>query len=140
MWDYLACARGIFAFVRLFIPRAQSTALSVRISPIFYPCRPRSIRHLVYLTVGELSRQFCGGTDCQSSMSSIHFTSDAIRPVRSNGAPGGVYSTRNNSNPSVLAEKARIRDNSIEEGSDEGIDLKQEGDIKKKQVTRFETC
>ena len=70
-------------------------------------------------------------------MSSIHFASDAIRPVRSNGAPGGVYSTRNNSNPSVLADNGRTKENSMEEGSDEGIDLKQEGDIKKKQVTRF---
>ena len=71
-------------------------------------------------------------------MSNIHFASDAIRPAGSNGAPGGVYSIRNNSNPSVLAEKARMRESSMEEGSDEGIDLKQEGDIKKKQVKRFD--
>ena len=51
VWDGPACVgrRGICAYVRLFIPRAHSTGLSVRFAPIFCPCLPRSTRHLACL-------------------------------------------------------------------------------------------
>jgi len=66
-------------------------------------------------------------------MSNIHFAADAIRPVRSNGAPGGIYSTRSTSNPPSLAEKSG-RKAYVLDGKDEEVGLKQEGDIKQKQV------
>ncbi|MCJ1435935.1 hypothetical protein MMC27_005311 [Xylographa pallens] len=64
-------------------------------------------------------------------MSTIQFTSDQIRPVKSNTAPGGVYSTRNVSKTSSLGERYHTKQGDVEE---EGGKLKQEGDIKHKQV------
>ena len=64
-------------------------------------------------------------------MSTIQFTSDQIRPVKSNTAPGGVYSTRNVSKASSLGERYRTKQDDVEQ---EGNNLKQEGDIKHKQV------
>ena len=63
-------------------------------------------------------------------MSTIQFTSDQIRPVKPNIAPGGVYSTRNVSKTSSLGEKYHTKQGDIEEASN----LKQEGDLKHKQV------
>ncbi|MCJ1319236.1 hypothetical protein MMC15_004571 [Xylographa vitiligo] len=62
-------------------------------------------------------------------MSTIQFTSDQIRPVKPNIAPGGVYSTRNVSKTSSLGEKYHTKQGDIEEASN----LKQEGDLKHKQ-------
>lgn len=53
--------------------------------------------------------------------------------MRSNGAAGGVYSTRSASNPPSLAEKAGHKAYVLD-GTDEEVGLKQEGDIKRKQV------
>ncbi|MCJ1471949.1 hypothetical protein MMC13_000591 [Lambiella insularis] len=65
-------------------------------------------------------------------MSSVQFASDQIRPVNSNSAAGGVYSTRNASRTSTsLAERLPAKVSDVEE---ESGNLKQEGDIKTKQV------
>ena len=66
-------------------------------------------------------------------MSTVQFASDQIQPVRSNTAPGGVFSTRNASKTSSLGAGYHTRQDDIEE---EGVDLKQEGDIKHKQVRK----
>lgn len=66
-------------------------------------------------------------------MSNIHFAADAIRPVQSNGAPGGIYSTRSTSIPPSFAEKSGHK-TYVLDGKDEEVGLKQEGDVKQKQV------
>jgi len=72
-------------------------------------------------------------------MSNIHFAADAIHPVHSNGAAGGIYSTRSgNSNPPSIAEKdGAMHKAYVLDGKDEENGLKQEGDIKHKQVGTF---
>ena len=67
----------------------------------------------------------------KSSMSTVQFSSDQIRPIKSNTVAGGVYSTRNASKTSSLGERYHTKPGDVEE---EASNLKQEGDIKHKQV------
>ena len=70
-------------------------------------------------------------------MSTIQFAGDAIHPVRSNGAAGGVYSTRNNASRTsnlVPDSKYSAKQADIEEADGSEAGLRQEGDVKKKQV------
>ena len=69
-------------------------------------------------------------------MSTIQFAQDAIYPVRTNGSAGGVYSMRNVSKTSGLAEKASVKDLVLEETDSADHGLRQEGDLKKKQVRK----
>jgi hypothetical protein len=73
----------------------------------------------------------------QRDMTTIHFSNDAIRPVRTNGSIGGVYSTRSGSHHSIEVEKSGRTQ--VTEGVDEEVALKKEGDIKKKQAS-FGRC
>ena len=66
-------------------------------------------------------------------MSNIHFAADAIRPVHSNGAPGGIHSTRSTSIPPSFTEKSGHKAYVLD-GKDEEVGLQQEGDVKQKQV------
>lgn len=68
-------------------------------------------------------------------MSNVQFASDAIHPVHSNGAAGGIYSIRSNSKAPSLAEKSGHKLSVLDE-KDEENGLKQEGDVKQKQVSK----
>lgn len=97
-----------------------------------YPslCSPHHPHLTSDLSRGHLSVQIC----LLPGMSSIQFASDQIRPVKSNTSAGGVFSTRNASRTSTsLTERLPAKIGDIEE---EGNDLKQEGDLKTKQVCR----
>ena len=62
-------------------------------------------------------------------MTTVQFASEAITPVRSNGNgnSGGVYSLRH------VSERFSLKDHDNEDVEDEQS-LKQDGDIRKKQV------
>ena len=68
---------------------------------------------------------------------SIQFSPDAIHPIRSNHGigPGGVYSTRNASKSSSLVHGHAAKEIDLE-NADEEPSLKQEGDLRTRQVSR----
>ena len=97
----------------------------------------------IYQSLPELYAPFFVGIfpavklHLQRDMTTIHFSNDAIRPVRTNGSIGGVYSTRSGSHHSIEVEKSGRTQ--VTEGVDEEVALKKEGDIKKKQAS-FGRC
>ena len=68
-------------------------------------------------------------------MATIQFDSE-IHPVRSNGGLGGVYSIRNISRASNVAEKKDAKETEVEDIEGHKSNLHQDGDIRKAQVFR----
>ena len=91
---------------------------------------------IVFLTVGNPLGAFPTQPTVLHEMSNIHFTADAIYRVHSTGAAGGIYSTRNHSSPPSIAEKHDTEHKAyVLDGKDEENGLRQEGDLKQKQVS-----